>query len=386
VAHIAIVGGGFGGVYAILELRRLGERDITLFDPRERFEFTPLLHEVAGGVLTRDDVSMMYNQLLPGISHIKQSVTHIDLDKKTLTAGGIVHPYDAIIIAPGARTNFFGRAFKGCHVLELKTYHDAIAIRRTFVKNCATAGQKHERGETDGIDELLHAVIIGGGATGVELAGELADLARTLEKEDGVRARVTLIHPRERLLHQLDPYYGEIAAKTLAAKGVVISLNTRVTDIAGNVVTTTTGSMHTACIVWTAGVTPNAIAPLPSPIPVNATLQLAEHPEAFAIGDAAHVDGLPFIQRAQLATKQAQVAAQNLTSVLRGEAPQRFSWKDNGIIVSLGQQRAVGIVAGRRLSGFPAWFLMRTVYLLKFKNVRQECRTAWTYTKRLFTR
>jgi NADH:ubiquinone reductase (H+-translocating) len=388
MVRIAVVGGGFGGVFALLELERhLGNaHELLLFDPRPRFVFTPLLHEVAGGVLDARSVTVHYDKLLRHTHHIRQAVDIIDLERRYLVASGKRYDFDFVIIALGARTNFFGKEYD---VLELKTYEDAAQVRATIEQNVRDAA-KHD--QTD--SPLLRAVIVGGGPTGVEVAGECVDFMRFRIKEEGLKAsaQVYLIQARERLLPQVDSYFHKEALRKLKQKGVTVLTSAKVIDIKEKKVMVEHSKKRediaAACIVWTAGITPNTVR-IPQvqegPIPLERTLQIPGFAYAFAVGDCTRMtEPLPAL--AQVASRQGQHAAMNIAHILRGGEVKQFVFKPQGMLVSVGQKYAVGKIGAMPIKGFPAWFIMRTVYLFKFHNVRQELRTAYFYTLRLFVR
>ena len=378
-------------MYALFELERHIKKDDTLIliEPRDYFVFTPLLHEVAGGVLHKESVTAKYTDLLHHIKHSKATAEHIDFEKKTVIANNKKYAFDYLLIASGSKTNFFGKKLPA---LELKTYEDAIAIRTTIEQNVITAANLLAKNDTAAVTSLLSAIIIGGGATGVELAGEAIDLFRFRMQQQGIphkKAQVFLVQAQKRLLPQLPEYFHSVAAKKLKAKGVQIIFDAKVHAIAENNVAIKTKNdaitMNASCIVWTAGIQPNTIPPSQNHFVTKKTLQVERHSFAFALGDVAKMDPLlPAL--AQVASKQGVHAAKNVMRMIRGQEPLPFSYKDHGMLISIGQKYAVGNVFGIPIKGFLAWVIMRTVYLFKFRNLRQEFRTSWEYTVRLFIR
>jgi len=388
--RIVVVGGGFGGLFTLRELEhRLGkEHELILIEPRDRFVFTPLLHEVAGGVLYQDAVTTPYDRLLHRTTHIRAFAKKIDFEKKIVYADA-KYPFDIVVLAQGAKTNFFGPPIDA---LELKSFESAQLIRATIEQNVQKAAAILKKNPDMDVSSLLHVVIVGGGATGVEVAGECIDLLRfriSVEQIDR-EPIVTLVHSRNHLLHTFENFFGTMVAKKLHDKGVTLVMNAKVTAVKDTIVDIKmvhgTQKLHSSCVIWSAGIEPNTIAPFDAHVRVGRTLQLSDHPFAFAIGDAAIVekDRLPAL--AQVASLQGELVARNIVRFIDGEKLEKFSFKSRGMLISVGQRYAVGKIGGIRMQGFVAWFIMRTVYLLKFKSLRQEVRMAYEYTIRLFAR
>lgn len=370
MVRIAIIGGGFAGTFAARELRKhlRKECSIILFEPRARFVFTPLLHEVAGGVLDEHAVTLSYKELFGNrVQHTRHKVRRIDLPKRQVIADK-AYPFDYIIIAPGATSRTSGT---------LRDFDDAMRIRSTIERQV-------KRGNTD-------CVVIGGGPTGVEVAGEVHDLIAFRLGREGMHGtpQVTLLQSRDELLPQFPPWMREAARHKLTAKGIAVVTGVRVQKAErGALHLTVNGKrriLKCSSAIWTIGIRPAAVAGLKTPVQVTATLQVKGCPYAFAAGDASAMD-LPVPQLAQVASKQGEHAAKNIVRMIKGRRLQEFRFHDRGRLVSIGQKWAVGDVMGMAIKGFPAWFIMRTVYLFKFHNVRQEFRTAYEYTVRLFRR
>ena len=416
MACITVVGGGFGGAYALLELERvLGkEHELLLFEPRARFVFTPLLHEVASGVLDKDTVTINYDDLFSRVRHIRHAVEQVDLKRKVvITKEGPAekeYPFDYIIIGIGAKTNFFGKEYSERSLLELKSLEDAIAIRATIEQNVRKAATMLEHDPSAEVMSLLSAIVVGAGPTGVEVAGECIDFLKFRMKREDIRSRkplVTIISAKDAVLPNLDEHYQRVAKQVLERKGVAILGNAKVTNVEENTAhvlqeaaserknnregkhdekMATVTKLNAACIIWTAGILPNMLAPFAAPIAVRDTLQAKDYDFAFAIGDSSRIESGPLAALAQVASKEGEAAADNIARLIAGRKPVAFRFRNRGVLVSLGQKNGVGRIFGMPVRGFPAWFIMRTVYLFKFKNIRQELRTALVYTIRLFHR
>jgi len=395
MTRVIIVGGGFGGIYAARELsKRLGRKDeLLLFEPNDHFVFTPLLHEVAGGVLNLDGVTVSYERMLKRhcrIRHIRQKVTRIELETRKVTAGKKKYPFDYVVIAPGATTNFYGHKYP---VLTLKNARDALLIRSSVEQNVRRAARMLRKNPKADVGSLLHCAIIGGGPTGVELAGELVDFYAFRAKREGIarKTRVTLLQSRDTLLPSYSKDVRHKASDILEKRGVKIIVETYVKSIVKNAITTVGAgrgitTLNASCIIWTAGITPNTIRTSKIHNPyfhVTSTLQLNDCPYAFALGDVSLLKPrVPAL--AQAATQQGLHASRNIIRRIKGKELLPFTFRKKGSIVSVGQRYAVGEMLGMAVSGFHAWFVMRTVYLFKFQDFKQELKTAVMYTKHLF--
>jgi len=373
--RVAVIGGGFAGVYAIKELHRKKNVKVTLFEPRSRFVFTPLLHEVAAGVLHIPNITYAYTEIFSGhFRHVHAAVDEINLSTKKILADGTWHEFEYIIIATGAKTWLP----KPLDVLELKTEEDALRIKKMVAKNI----REYEKTKDS---RLLHTVIVGGGATGVELACELASCYHWMRDCDKLHAisKVTIVQSKQ-ILKGTDDKLRKKVVQKLATLGVDV-IYERVNDVKKGSVILPNQTLEAGLVVWTAGVVPHAptidIELEKGHIPRTETLQLPSHDFAFAIGDVASHEKF-----AQRATREGTLAARNILRIMRKQAPVPFSYKSKGFLLSLGQKDGVGKTFGMLFSGFPAWFLWRTVYLFKFIGVRSKMRMASEYTIRLFKR
>ena len=372
MARVVVVGGGFGGVFAVRALERLlREHEIILIEPQGQFTFTPLLHEVAGGVFGPADVTVPYREILRRSRHVRAAAERVDLDRKVVHAGGHEYRYEYLILAYGVRT---AQAPMGA--LPLKTLQDAVLVRARMERLVRDAA------------EDPHVVVVGGGPTGVEVAGEAIDFLRFRCRIDGVarEPRVTLVHGRDRLLTGQDRFTQRAVLRHARRKGIRVILGERVLEVRDGIVRLGREEIRADLVVWTAGVAANGIPGVDAPVRVRRTLQIEGHPEAFAVGDASIVMEAPFPLLAQVASHQGVHAAHGVARLLKGKGAGRFSWRSRGLLVSVGQRWGAGRVLGVPVAGFPAWFLMRTIYLFKFKSVRHELRMMRAYTVRLFVR
>lgn len=385
--RIVIIGGGFGGVKCAQTLRhelRRNDADLVLFNRENHLVFSPLLADAVGSSLSLQDVIVPLRQLLPEVVCRTEEVLHVDLARNEIEF--VAHDgssarlgYDQVVIAAGAVSNLNVVPGMADHAFPLKTVGDA-AVLRTHVL------QQLERAEVCADPEkrrwYLSFIVVGGGYSGVEAAGEINDLVRGslrffhhIQPED---VTVTLIHSRDELLPEISPQLREFAREKMAAAGVTIRLNCRVTLATGEGVGTGDGFVRGGTIVCTIG---SSAAPfierMDAPkekgrLLTEPDLRLRGRANAWAVGDCALIvnalDQRPSPPTGQFAERQGRQCAQNLARVLRGAPTRPFSFRLLGQLCSIGGHRAVAELFGFRLSGFLAWFAWRGVYLFKMPS------------------
>ena len=381
---VVIVGGGFGGLYTALALsERPQHPPILLIEPREEFLFLPLLYELLSGELRRWEIAPRYDRLLAGrgIAHLRDRVEAIDGERRQIhTHGGQTISYRRLVIASGATTTTFGVPGADRHCLGFRTLADVERLQNLL------AGLARSR------RPLQRLAVVGAGATGVELACKLADLA-------GSDAVVELIEQGPQLLPQGRSFNREQAALALRRRDVRLRTHTAVvaveadrlrlrrTDSGAN----TAGAplpdeeLAAAGVIWTAGLAyrPPAITPPPplddrGRLRCEATLQLQGHPDIFVIGDLAAPDGMdPALpSSAQVAFQQAPLLAANLQRSLAGEVLQPFRWNDLGEMLSLGRGEASLCGVGLTLAGRAAFRLRQLTYLSRMPGLSHTLRVA----------
>lgn len=405
--RIVILGAGFGGVYTLLNLCKIYGRtdaDITIINRTNYFLFTPLLHEVATGALAHHSVV----ESLRAIIAKSGARLHVATVQKVQTAEKIVHTdagsfsYDVLVVALGATTNFYGIPGAAEHTLVLKDLYDAIKLRNAVIEACEQATNTTD---CDARKQLLTFTVIGGGATGVELAAEMADLLfETVHKfyRGVVNTREITIHlatAGDSLLPQFHPALRKRAERALISKGVRVEYKKQATKVEKNRVTFADGSsVQSGTIVWVAGVMPEIVStdvslPLDARgrIIVENTLQVRGHNNIFALGDIASREqsqgkappaALPML--AQVAVAEARVVADNVAAFVRGQTLRPFYYKSRGELVSVGSWHAVANILGTRWSGALAWFMWRTVYLFKFPSWSKKIKVAFDWTIDIF--
>ncbi len=403
--RIVILGGGFAGVSVAERLERLlrpGEADVTLIG-RENFTlFTPMLPEVSSGALDVRHVVTPIRSQLRRTQFILGDVDALDVEQRrvtfthTLTGARESIGYDGVVIALGASTSTFGLPGVAERVFALKTLEDAGILRNRLIWLLELADTVDDREQRR---SLLTVVVVGGGFTGVETAGELVELFksvgrfyRNLTPGD---IRIVLVEGGAVLLPGLPAAMGAYAFKALTGRGVEIVTGDGVASADDNGLLLNSGRrIDTKTIVWSAGVQPSptlVVAPLPKTkrgaLIVGADFRVEGWPGVWACGDCAAIPnpaGVPYPPTAQHALREGPLLASNLVAVLRGRATRPFVYTSLGMMASLGARTAVAQLPGNRvLTGFLAWFLWRTYYLLRLPGLDRKLRVAFDWTLEL---
>ena len=397
IPTVVIVGAGFGGLRVARALRRAPVQ-VVLVDRNNYHLFQPLLYQVATAGLEPEEIAKPARAILRGQKNFDFrmiEVTRVDFAAKRLdtTAGPIA--YDFLVLAPGGETNFFGLASLQRHGLGLKDIPDAITIRN-HVLTCFEQAMLEPDAEKR--RALLTFIVVGGGPTGVEMAGALSELIRLVLVKDYPRlnikdVRILLLEATDKLLPALPERLREAAGKTLWRKYVEVRFGATVADFDGRQARLKSGEIIPAqTVIWAAGV---RAAPLTATlglaparqgrIPVAPTLQLAGHPEVFIIGDAAYreQDGEPLPMVAPVAIQMGESVARNIARQLRGQPLEPFRYHDQGTLATIGRNAAVAHVFGLQLSGFPAWVMWLVVHIIQLIGFRNKLfvllNWAWDY-------
>jgi len=400
---VVIVGAGFAGLNAAKILGRQGkELNVVVIDRRNYHLFQPLLYQVAMAALSPADIASPIRALLssyPNIRVLMGEVSAIKTAERAVLGDFGRFTYDYLVVATGARHSYFGHEEWEEHAPGLKTLEQATEIRRRML----TAFELAER-ETDPEKQkaYLTFVVVGGGPTGVELAGALGEISRyTLESDfrsiDPRRTRVVLIEAGQRVLGGFKPDSSARALRDLEKLGVSVWTGTRVTGVSAEGVAMGAEFLRAATVIWAAGVRPSALnktlgAPLDSGgrVIVRQDLSLEAHPEVFVAGDQAsvHQDGQPLPGLAPVAMQEGRHAAWNILRLAGGESTLPFRYRDRGIMATIGRSRAVAERGGIRIHGFPAWLawlVVHVYFLIGFKN-RLFVLVQWTWSYLTFSR
>jgi NADH dehydrogenase len=395
--RVVIVGGGFGGLKAALALGRSGRAQVTLLDKRNHHLFQPLLYQVATASLNPSDIAVPIRQVLARyrtVSVRMETALTVDLAGKAVVTDGGRHPYDYLILAAGASHSYFGHPEWEEFAPGLKTVEQALEIRRRVL----TAFEQAEK-EADAAAQarLLTFVVIGGGPTGVEMAGALAELAQAIVANDfrNLKAgmlRVILLQGGERVLPQFAPSLSAKAKAALERKRVEVRLDKLAKEITPAGVRLDDGFIPSANVIWAAGVKP---APLNKTLgltldregrlPVGPDLSLPGHPEVFAIGDQAHFETPkgPLPGLAPVAMQQGVHAARLILGEIAGKPRRPFKYLDKGTMAVIGRNFAVTDFHGLRIGGYFAWMMwlfVHILYLVGFRNrIAVVFNWAWSY-------
>lgn len=398
VPHVVIIGGGFGGLAAARALAKASVR-ITLLDRRNHHLFQPLLYQVATGGLSAAEIAtpirkIVRNQenvtvLLAEARRIDTEQRRIDLDEGSIT-------YDFLVVATGASHAYFGHEEWSVLAPGLKSIEDAFEIRRRVF----LAFEAAERTEDEVARKAwLTFVVVGAGATGVELAGTLAEIARNtlvgdFRRIETNKARVILVEGAGRVLGAFPPDLAEDARLQLVELGVDVWLSKTVTAVTAEGVSVGGETVPAKTVLWAAGVRGSSLgrtlgAPLTKngQVMVGPDLSIPGHPEVFVIGDLAwlEIDGKPAPGLAQNALQGGRVAAENIERALAGQPPVAYRYKDLGIMATIGRSAAVAQIGALKLRGFIAWLAWVFVHILTLVGFRNRVITAITWIWAYFT-
>ena len=397
---VVVIGAGFGGLRVARALRRAPVR-VLVIDRHNYHTFQPLLYEVAAAGLAPDDVAQPVRAILRGLGNATFRLAEaraVDTERNVVVTDAGEIAYDYLVVSAGSTTNFFGLTSVEQHALTLKDVTQATAIRNRVLRSFERAVVVRDERERS---RLMTVAVIGGGPTGVELAGAMAELRRHVLPRDYPeldlsQARVLLLEATGALLPGLPDRLRRKALEQLRALGVDVRLEAPVRDVDGEAVVLASGErIEAANVVWVAGVRAGALAgrmgvelARGGRVPVTPELQLPGHPNVYVIGDLAYLeapDGTPYPMVAPVAIQQAQTAAENIVRALRGEAPRAFRYRDRGTMATIGRRMAVAHVFGLQFSGFIAWMLWLVVHLLQIVSLRNRALVllnwAWNYLR-----
>ena len=401
--RIVILGGGFGGVYAAMQLEKLLAREnaveVCLVSRDNFFLFTPMLHEIAASDLEITNIVNPLRKLLRQIEVIVGDVRQIDLPAKRVLISCDPHDYpqqigyDHLVLALGSVTNFHNLPGSAEFALPMKSLSDAIRLRAQVLRHMEEANSQCNLSDRQ---SLLTFVVAGGGFAGVETVAALNDFVReALPFYPSVREemlRVILVHSGPVILPELGEALGRYTQKVLTGRGVDIRLNTRVKGVTEeNVSLVDSSSIPTRNLVWTAGTAPS---PLIFSLPcmkaggrllVDQFLRVPDWPNLWAVGDCAFVPdmrnpGKSHPPTAQHAMREGKIVAQNIVAALVDRPLKSFSFRTIGLLASIGRRMGVARIFGFNFSGFFAWWMWRTIYLSKLPGLDKKIRVAFDWT------
>lgn len=398
--RVLILGAGFGGLYTALYLQKaLGKKsptEITLVDWNHYHLFTPLLHEALSGVIQPSLILTPVRRILHGkpIHFLRARVEGIDLETQHVQFCCDMLPYDILVIALGSVTAFYGLDSVQKKALELKTAADVDQLHCHIINRFEAAAR-----ESDPVRRrrLLTFVVVGGGCTGVETVAEVHEFATHLRHEqydslDPSEITTALVEYQDRVLPQMDRTLSRTSVRRLRRMGVKVMLNTRVVGAneEGLLLADVQEPLRTDTIVWTAGIRAN---PVLDTLPVEkdrmgrivagSDLRVPSHPNVYVLGDAAHAQHPQtdevYPPTAQVAYRQAPVAAANIAADIQGGERQAFDFTYIGDLVSLGRFSGVADPFGIKLRGTTAWLMWKFYYLLTLVGWQNRLRVAMNW-------
>jgi len=395
--QVIIVGAGFGGLEAAKKLACKDVR-LTVIDRTNYHLFQPLLYQVATAALSPADIAAPVRGILSKCKNVEvvlAEVESVDVEARKVKTKDQIFDYDYLILATGARHSYFGHDEWEKLAPGLKSLEDAVELRRRILLAFEFAEKTTDEAARKA---AMTFVVIGGGPTGVEMAGAIAEISRyTLAKDfrhiDPSKARVILIEGAARLLAAFPPDLSESARKQLAELGVDVRTNARATDITESGVKLDGEFIPCRVKIWAAGnnasfVGKTLIAPVDrvGRVIVNDDLTIPGHPEVQVIGDLAnfsHQTGEPLPGVSPVAMQQGRHAAHNILRMIRGEKPRPFRYFDKGSLATIGRNKAVADLKFFHLSGLPAWLawlFVHIIFLVGFRNrVLVLIQWAWAY-------
>ena len=387
--RVVVVGGGLGGLKLVSSLRDT-DFQVVLVDKNNYNQFPPLIYQVASAGLEPSNISFPFRRLFQGWKNFffrMAEVQHIDTEEKAIkTSIGTIH-YDDLVLAAGATTNFFGNKNIEASALPMKSVSESMRLRNTILQNL-------ERAETEDNEArkqaLMNIAIVGGGPSGVEIAGVLAEMKQTILPRDYPDLdtscmHIYLINATPRLLGAMSEHSSREAEKALKELGVEVMTNCMVTDYVDKELVLKDGQRISAeTVIWVSGIKANNIDGIPPESIGHAGRILVDRfnrvkglKDVYAIGDQCIVEGdeaYPYghPQLAQVAIQQAKTLAKNLIRQEKGETEQPFSYHNLGTMATIGRKKAVVEIGKLKFGGFFAWLLWLVVHLRSILGVKNK--------------
>lgn len=387
--RVVIVGGGLGGLELAFKLVG-SDFQVVLVDKNNYHQFPPLIYQVASAGLEPSSISFPFRRLFQGQKDFffrMAEVKAVDAaGKKIATSVGDIH-YDYLVLAAGARTNFFGNKEIEAATLPMKSVSEAMRLRNTILRNLEKAETEEDPVRRQA---LMNIVVVGGGASGVEIAGAVAEmkkniLARDYPDLDASQMHIYLVNAGKRLLAAMDPVSSARAERDLKELHVHIRQPQFATEYKDGILKTSAGlEIPARTVIWVSGICANTIEGLPVESIGHAGRILTDRfcrvkgvQDVFAIGDQSLIEGdedypLGHPQLAQVAMQQAKTVAENLKAAQKGLAGKPFKYRNLGVMATIGRNHAVAGIGGRKFGGFAAWVLWLVVHLRSILGVKNK--------------
>ena len=387
--RIVIVGGGLGGLELAFKLVD-DDYQVVLVDKNNYHQFPPLIYQVASGGLEPSSISFPFRRLFQGKKDFffrMAKVESVNTDKKTIktTVGEI--DYDYLVMAFGAKTNFFGNKDIEATTLPMKSVSEAMRLRNTILRNLELALTEEDPARKQA---LMNIVVVGGGASGVEIAGAVAEMkkniiARDYPDLDSSQMHIYLVNAADRLLSAMDPVSSKRAERDLKELHVHIRQPQFATEYKDGILKTSAGlEIPTQTVIWVSGICANTVEGFPAESIGHAGRLLTDRfcrvkgvKDVYAIGDVSLVEGdeeypLGHPQLAQVAMQQAKTVANNFKAMSKGKELKPFKYKNLGVMATIGRNHAVAEISGKKFGGFPAWALWLVVHLRSILGVKNK--------------
>lgn len=387
--RIVIVGGGLGGLELAFKLVD-DDYQVVLIDKNNYHQFPPLIYQVASGGLEPSSISFPFRRLFQGKKDFffrMAKVESVNTDKKIIntTVGEI--DYDYLVMAFGAKTNFFGNKDIEATTLPMKSVSEAMRLRNTILRNLELALTEEDPARKQA---LMNIVVVGGGASGVEIAGAVAEMkkniiARDYPDLDSSQMHIYLVNAVDRLLSAMDPVSSKRAERDLKELHVHIRQPQFATEYKDGILKTSAGlEIPTQTVIWVSGICANTVEGFPAESIGHAGRFLTDRfcrvkgvKDVYAIGDVSLVEGdeeypLGHPQLAQVAMQQAKTVAKNFKAMSKGKELKPFKYKNLGVMATIGRNHAVAEISGQKFGGFPAWALWLVVHLRSILGVKNK--------------
>jgi NADH:ubiquinone reductase (H+-translocating) len=391
--RVVVVGAGFGGLEATADLDRMFRDDpsveVVLISDQNYLLFTPLLPQIASSYTDPRHIVQAVREIRGrrSFQFRRDTVCAVDPAHRRLVLDSGTFAYDALVLAPGARTDYFGIPGAQENSWDYKSLQNAVELRDRIIDLCEHADHTEDSRQRS---SMLTFVVVGGGYTGIELVTEIHDflfryVTRVYRGIEADEIRLLVLEAAPDVLRGIGPKLAEHARKRLDVTGIEVRTSTRVTRVfEGTVEVNGSESIAADTVIWTAGVRASElIESLPGPhdrigrAVVNAHLQLENYPEIFVVGDSAAAVTAPDTPRvAPAAIQQGRIVARNIRHLWRGEPLDPFDYKSQGMLVSLGMNYAVVNIAGIQVSGYFAWLFWNAVHLYKLVGLKKQVQVA----------